>query len=378
MSIAVGTGDVIVRAEHADVQRANEDVLLVDRVSRAAFRLDPVAASIVGALGTPTTLAVLCDRIRAEYDVAAEECAETVAAFVQTLSEQGLVVPFAAEAPVTAMRRRYLDLLAKALVNLIYPEHDLRVEHLEREGAGPDRIAHRRLMRDIRDIRAEEHAALLETKRLGLPWRGRPSPDAHTMVGMTRLEHLERCATRIFADGVPGDFLEAGVCQGGAAIFLRALQVAYDEPDRTTWLADSFRGLPEPSHPLDVEAKLDFSEPKQPWLAVELRHVQENFATYDLLDERVRFLPGWFADTLPTAPVERLALLRLDGDLYSSTWETLDALYDRVSPGGYVVVDDYHVFAPCRAAVETFLDERGLTPELRPVDDCAVFWRKAG
>jgi hypothetical protein len=51
--------------------------------------------------------------------------------------------------------------------------------------------------------------------------------------------------------------------------------------------------------------------------------VRKNFARYGVLDEAVRFLPGWFADALATAPISQLSVLRLDGDLYDSTMEAL-------------------------------------------------------
>jgi O-methyltransferase len=64
---------------------------------------------------------------------------------------------------------------------------------------------------------------------------------------------------------------------------------------------------------------------------------------YGLLDDRVRFLVGLFEKTFPAAPIETLALLRLDGDMYGSTSVALDALYyPKLAPGGYVIVDDYN------------------------------------
>lgn len=335
-----------------------------------------MGTSIVERLGAPTTLAVVCERIAAEFDVEPEACAATVEQFVTELRERGFVEHYDASQADVVTRRRYLDLLARALVNLIYPEHALRVEHLLEHGPSGDGIADQRLLRDIRYADREAFERLLEAKREGHVWRGRPQPDAHTMVGLRRLENLERCAARVFAGDVPGDFLEAGVCQGGASIFLRALQVAYGEPERRTWVADSFQGLPAPTHPADVKLGIDFSEPRQPWLAASLRAVQDNFRTYDLLSDAVRFVPGWFSDTLPALPVERLAILRLDADLYESTRDVLQALYDRVSPGGYVVVDDYWAFEPCRTAVDEFLADRSEAVELRRIDWSGVFWRK--
>jgi hypothetical protein len=90
----------------------------------------------------------------------------------------------------------------------------------------------------------------------------------------------------------------------------------------------------------------------------------------------VSFLKGWFKDTLPNAPIERLALLRLDGDLYESTIVALNSLYDKLSPGGYVIVDDYHVVASCENAIKDFLAERKIKPELLEIDGVGVFWQK--
>jgi len=73
------------------------------------------------------------------------------------------------------------------------------------------------------------------------------------------LDNLERCAEQVFLEEIPGDFLEAGVCQGGAAIFLRALQVAFGQESRCVWAADPFQGLPPPQSLPDLAAGLDLS-----------------------------------------------------------------------------------------------------------------------
>jgi O-methyltransferase len=348
--------------------------VLVDRARREALRLDEVGTAIAASLAVPTTLGTVRARLSREYDVSADQCAEAVDAFVDRLRERGLVrcLPDADER--FAARRRYLDLLARALVNLIYPEYDLRLVHLAKGSPGPDRTTSEKLLRDIRYLRPEAFAEVIESRHRPDFTLPRMAYDAHTLVGLARLQHLERLAAVVFAEGVEGDFLEAGVCQGGAAIFLRALQIAYDAPERTTWLADSFAGVPRPSDPVDVARGADYSEAEQPWLAVSRRAVEDNFRTYDLLSDRVRFLEGWFADTLPGAPVERLAILRIDGDLYASTRDVLVALYDRVAPGGFVVVDDYG-FQPCATAVDEFLAERGIADRLRFIDGDAVYWR---
>jgi hypothetical protein len=368
----------LLRSESAFVRRRGGESFLVRPGARSESRLSAVAAEIVEGLAVPTTADALCARVSARFDVGPEECARAVDGFLAELIALGVVETRpAAEAP-PPLRRRYLDLLKRTLVNLVYAEDALRLDAVASGGLGTDPVARQRLLRDVRYERPDAYAELVATKREGGLdgfWGARL---AHTMIGLDGLGNLERCAHRVFADGVPGDFLEAGVCHGGASIFLRALQVAYGEGDRATWLADSFEGVPPPTHPVDREHELDLTEERVPWMAAGVQAVRDNFETYDLLSDGVRFLPGLFADTLPDAPVERLAILRVDGDLYSSTRDALEALYDRVSDGGYVIVDDYGCLEPCRLAVDEFLAKRGLDVEIDQIDWTRVCWRKAG
>jgi hypothetical protein len=343
---------------------------LVHPHTELPYRINASSAWIWQSLETESDAGTLADRLSSEFAIAAEDAAEALTDFVERMAALGFL-SVDDGSPESRLRGRYLDLLKSALVNLIYPEHELRIELLEREGRQPD------LARRLRDIRYSDPAqfeALLAHKRDGRNWRRRATRFSHTMIGLRRLQNLEYCAERVFADGVAGDFLEAGVCQGGAAIFLRALQVAHGEEHRTTWLADSFEGLPEPS--LEQDRGYDFREAVQPWLAAGLEAVKDNFRTYGLLSDEVRFLPGWFAETLPNAPVGPLAILRIDADLYLSTRQVLDALYDKVEPGGFVVVDDYHAFRPCRAAVDEYRAEHGICEPITRVDWTGIFWRK--
>jgi hypothetical protein len=366
----------LLRSERAFVRRRGGESFLVRPAARSESRLNGVAAEIVEGLGAPMTSDALCAQVSAHFDVGPAECARAVDEFVDELVELGAVEARPPGEAPPPLRRRYLDLLKRALVNLVYAEDALRLD-AALSGLEGDRLTWQRLLRDVRYERADAYAEVLATKREGGLdgfWGARL---AHTMIGLEGLDNLERCAHRVFSDGVPGDFLEAGVCHGGASIFMRALQVAYEEDDRLVWLADSFAGVPPPSHPVDREHNLDLTEGRVPWMSAGLGAVRDNFRTYDLLTDRVRFLPGLFAETLPGAPVERLAILRIDGDLYESTRDVLEALYDRVSEGGYVIVDDYGCLEPCRIAVDEFLANRGLDVEINQVDWTRVCWRKS-
>jgi hypothetical protein len=205
---------------------------------------------------------------------------------------------------------------------------------------------------------------------------GRDWPtSAETMIGLRRLSNVQECVTGVLRSGVQGDLIEAGVWRGGATIFMRGVLKAYAVTDRVVWAADSFQGLPEPdtqTYPADEGDELSVF----PELAASLEEVRANFERYGLLDDQVRFLPGWFRDTLPEAPIERLSVLRLDGDMYESTIVTLRSLYSKLSSGGYVIVDDY-ALPRCRAAVDDFRAENRIEDEIKSVDWTGVYWQKS-
>lgn len=210
-------------------------------------------------------------------------------------------------------------------------------------------------------------------------WReqGRDWPFfGYTMTGRRRLDNVQFCVEDVLARGVPGDLIETGVWRGGSTILMRALLKQHGVADRIVWCADSFEGLPVPTA-IDVKTQGDNSADMSDvdYLAVSLEQVKANFARFGLLDDQVKFLKGWFCDSLPTAPIERIALLRMDGDLYTSTMDALTNLYPKVSPGGYVIVDDYNSWPACKSAVDEYRQRHGIVAELVKIDVAAVYWQ---
>jgi O-methyltransferase len=209
-------------------------------------------------------------------------------------------------------------------------------------------------------------------RELGLDWPA----EAETMIGMTRLTSLQECVETVIKDEVPGDLIECGVWRGGACILMRAVLAAYGDETRTVWLADSFQGVPK-SDPKNYAADKGIrAELVAGILGVSEADVRKNFERYGLLDEQVKFLPGWFKDTLADAPIEQISVLRLDGDLYESTIQALDALYPRLSPGGFCIVDDYLAVPACEQAVTDYREKHGITAEIVNIDGTGVLWRK--
>src|SRR5437764_5059182 len=201
----------------------------------------------------------------------------------------------------------YLQLLRSCLTGLIYDDPPL-------EWSG---VGQRPFDRQARET--------------GLDWPTR----AHSMIGAKRMLQLQRAVEHVIEHGIAGDFIETGVWRGGACILMRAVLKVRGVTDRRVFVADSFRGLPPPRpdrYPVDRGDHLHTIRA----LAVSLDAVRANFARYGMLDEQVVFLVGWFRDTLPSAPIGRLAISRLDGEMYETTMEALSALYDAVSAGGIV------------------------------------------
>ncbi len=250
----------------------------------------------------------------------------------------------------------YLDLLKKTLSFSLWPEPPVPLR-LFNYGRPPWKRA---IVSEVSSKEREEG-------------RGWPVY-ADTMIGLRRLENLQHCMETVLRDGVEGDFIETGVWRGGACIFMRGLLAAYGVSDRRVFVADSFQGLPRPNateYPVDAGDSHHVHE----FLAVSEADVRRNFERYDLLDSQVVFLGGWFQDTLPNADIQRLAVLRLDGDMYQSTMDAIRALYPKLSPGGFCIVDDYALVG-CRKATDDYRQENRIDAEMVRIDFTAHYWRK--
>lgn len=215
----------------------------------------------------------------------------------------------------------------------------------------------------------KEYHTTKENRMIGNDW----PLYADTMIGIKRLNNIDTLFFNAISQGVRGDFIETGVWRGGACIFARAFLDYYDIKDRKVWVCDSFEGLPKGS--VKEDRGSTFHTRKE--LAASLDVVRENFRKYDLLDDRVVFLKGWFKDTLPTIPKDqKFAIIRLDGDMYESTMDALVHLYPKLSKGGYCVIDDYHL-SGCKKAVDDYREKHWITDHIIQIDQFAVYWRKS-
>lgn len=289
----------------------------------------------------------------------------------------------------TNLVHKYLELLKKSLVNELYIENEAFIVFTVNALVNKLNIS----IENLYKIREQEYLIRLLGKckdsgnRIELRIIDQGDSNnivkdlrnltelSHTMIGKRRLDNIQYCMETVLDENIPGDMIETGIWRGGATIFMRGVLEAYGITDRVVWAADSFEGVPSPTCPEDNGFVIDSSV--LPVLAVSLEEVMELFERYDLLDEQVNFVNGWFKDTLKTVPIDRLALLRLDGDLYESTMDALNPLYRKVSKGGFVIVDDYFSCPPCKLAIDEFRATNNIYDELIRIDDQSVFWRKS-
>jgi len=261
--------------------------------------------------------------------------------------------------------RLYIDLLKKVITCSLWKGGDGAI--IPRRGLVRRLVvgtARSMGLRVIRPVRGDERQ------------EGRDWPVlAHSMTGQKRIDALVELVETVLRDNVPGDFIETGVWRGGSVILMRGVLKAWGVADRVVWCADSFEGLPPPDPKIAADkgdVLHQYSE-----LAVSIEEVKSNFDAYGLLDDQVRFLKGWFKDTLPTAPIEKLAIARLDGDMYESTMDALVSLYPKLSPGGFLIVDDYEVSQSCKQAVHEYREKHHINEPIVPIDTHSAYWRRA-
>jgi O-methyltransferase len=267
------------------------------------------------------------------------------------------------EREIERLRNGYLEVVKRALTHTLYRPMDVRFND---SGYVPDESFRETVTAEL----TSKDFDWVQVRADGRDW----PRFAQTMVGLRRLENVEQCVKQVIIDKVPGDLIEAGVWRGGVAIFMRAILEAYNESDRIVYAADSFEGLPPPDEtafPADAGSRLHTADV----LAVSRHEVARNFDLYGLLDDQVRFLEGWFRDTLPTVRDRTWAVVRLDGDMYESTMDALTNLYPGLAVGGYLIVDDYE-YEPCKKAVEEYRAANGITDPVVPIDWLGAFWRR--
>ena len=272
----------------------------------------------------------------------------------------------------------YIELLKKAITNSLYP-WDADARPTPRELSDAETALERAFQKFGAMVTSEEHRdavrMLCMTPEEMVATQRANSKRADALTAMSGVENLQRCVETVINEKIPGDLMECGVWRGGLCVFMAGLLKAHEE-DRRVWVADSFEGLPTPDPMVSLQDAVLHELLGANSLSVSLEEVQDIFRRYDLLDSRVRFLQGWFDQTIPSAPVEALAVLRVDADYYESTRTCLAHLYPKLAVGGFLILDDYGLPLGERQAVDEYRQKYGITDPLQQVNHHEFFWRK--
>jgi hypothetical protein len=239
-------------------------------------------------------------------------------------------------------RSAYVDLIKRAITNYVYLGGDTSQDA----------------------FRCVTHYDLEQSR-----WNIDPLSRPATLLGKSQLDLVEEAVLAVEAQGVPGDFIEAGIWRGGVIMLMRALINAYNMRDRRVFAADSFAGIPKNTRALNDPV----DHWRDRWVA-SLDEVQQAIRRFGLLDERIQFVVGFFEQSLKSLKDERFAVARLDSDSYDSVETSLEYLYPLVSQGGYVIIDDWHL-PGCRMAVMNYRSQLGINDEIHERDGNA-YWVK--
>jgi O-methyltransferase len=181
----------------------------------------------------------------------------------------------------------------------------------------------------------------------------------YSMVTNKNLITLYKLVQQANAAQVPGAIVECGVWNGGSAAImgLANKEDKQNYMERAIWLFDSFEGVPRPGQ---NDGKTEREGYFVGWNKGHIAMVKRIFAYLGLSMEHVHIVPGWFDRTLPNADPGQIAILHIDSDWYDSVKIVLDTFYDRVMPGGFIILNDYGAWPGCNRAVVDFFKEHDL------------------
>jgi O-methyltransferase len=181
----------------------------------------------------------------------------------------------------------------------------------------------------------------------------------YSMVTNKNLITLYKLVQQANAIKIPGAIVECGVWNGGSAAImgLANKEDKQNHMDRSIWLFDSFEGVPKPG---DNDGKPEREGYFVGWNKGYIPMVDRIFTRLGLSMDNVHIVRGWFEHTLTDANIEQIAILHIDSDWYDSVKIVLDTFYDRVMPGGFVILNDYGAWPGCNRAIADFFKERDI------------------
>ncbi|MDD5120697.1 MAG: macrocin O-methyltransferase [Candidatus Omnitrophica bacterium] len=232
--------------------------------------------------------------------------------------------------------------------------------------------------------------------RLGFEIRRFPAPDIasgenadiinkvmhYTMTSYERVSALCDAVKYVVAEDIPGDIVECGVWKGGSMLAVALMLVKLKNQTRGLYLFDTFDGMTTPSEddvysngrPAALLLKQGHKKnPGSAWCCVGLEEVKKvmSLSAYD--KSKIHFVKGRIEDTVPDLAPRTISILRLDTDFYESTVHELKHLFNRISQGGILIIDDYGSWQGVRKAVDEFIERNDIRIFLNRIDYSSRF-----
>ena len=199
-----------------------------------------------------------------------------------------------------------------------------------------------------------------------------------TMTSDERLVALSRAIDYLIKNDIEGDFVECGVWRGGSMMLAAKKLISLNRTQKKIFLFDTFDGMPPPEevdssaiNNISASTLLETNEKSvgnNVWCYSALEEVKKNIKSTGYPDENIFYFKGKVEDTLPEKSIKKICLLRLDTDWYESTKHELENLYDLVSEGGIIIIDDYGHWTGAKKAVDEFIEKRKLKIFLNRID----------
>jgi O-methyltransferase len=183
-----------------------------------------------------------------------------------------------------------------------------------------------------------------------------------TMTSSKRIKALLWAVTYLNENKIKGDIVECGVWKGGSLMAIIEKLIFHGDLDRTIWAFDTFEGMTEPEdHDVDLnnnKANLLLDKKKYPEIDIKcvsnFDETTTNILGKGYPNEKLQFIKGDVANTLPNIEIDNIALLHLDTDWYASTKIELEFLYPKIIKGGVMIIDDYGHWQGCKKAVDEY------------------------
>jgi O-methyltransferase/8-demethyl-8-(2,3-dimethoxy-alpha-L-rhamnosyl)tetracenomycin-C 4'-O-methyltransferase len=216
-----------------------------------------------------------------------------------------------------------------------------------------------------------------------------PNVYVYSMLSLEGLENIENSTKAILNNNINGDFVECGVWRGGTGIIIKKLLQKYNNSNKQIFLLDSYEGMEnlEKSNSLEETDKLDelcsnILNDAEKYFGKKLietnyDEVKNNLKHFGCYDDKIILLKGWFNNEFPFDNINTISLLRLDCDYYYPTKICLEKLYNKISKGGFIILDEYYLeFMGEKNAVDEFRSKNNITSKLIPVDNNIAYWIK--